>query len=165
MANSNNFTDGLNFEPMEPLTINTYKNYPNVKVKELPENRTNVFINNNNKLESYLPPQSLVYETMHSKYYHVRNLGNVAAQMKNLNRMSVQQIREAHLAPWSDRNYSEIIRLICWNLVILEKINMLDEYRERINNMLVNTQQPDMNSVEFQSYYKLFQYFHRTHLL
>lgn len=163
---SGDFND-KNYEAFEPFARSIAKNDPYARIKELPEIRNNIVINEDvfeTKIEANSDDIRNTDELLKSsKYYHVRNFGAMA--------QAVSQLDLPHFrhSPFAERNYWEMMRIIAWNFVIMEKVWSSDEcnkYRKLVNRVLSDLDIRDnLNSDKFRNYYREFKQYHRTWLL
>ena len=165
---SANFNDG-NYEAFEPFTRNIAQNEPYARIKELPEIRNNILIHEGSDLVTVHLNSDDIRNTdelvKSSKYYHVRNFGSMAQAVSQL---QLETIKFSH-SPFAEKNYWEMMRIIAWNFVVMEKIWSVDvcnNYRNLINRILAELNISDnLDSEKFNNYYKKFKEYHRTWLL
>ena len=163
---SSDFNDG-NYEAFEPFARSIAKNDPYARIKELPEIRNNIVINdgiNEPMINANSDDIRLTEDVVKSsKYYHVRNFGAMAQAISQL---ELPQFRHS---PFAERNYMEIMRIVAWNFVIIEKVWGEDgcrKYRKLINRVLSDLEfRENVNSDKFKNYLREFKQYHRTWLL
>lgn len=163
---SANFND-TNYEAFEPFTRNIAKNEPYARIKELLEIRNNIVIYeelDNPKIERNSDDIRNTDEALKSsKYYHVRNFGALAQALSQLSSGTLTH------SPFAEKNYWEMMRIIAWNIAIMEKILSAEEcnkYKKLINDVLAKCEIKDnLQSIKFIKYYGQFKQYHRTWLL
>lgn len=163
---SSDFLDG-NYEAFEPFTRSIAKNDPYAKIKELLEIRNNITITEDitepqiNANSDDIRNTDEVVKT--SKYYHVRNFGALAQAISQLNEESYRH------SPFAERNYLEMMRIIAWNFVIMEKVwtdDQIRKYKKLTNRIFSDLDIRDnLNSDKFKNYLREFKQYHRTWLL
>lgn len=163
---SSDFLDG-NYEAFEPFARSIAKNDPYAKIKELPEIRTNIAITEDITEPQIQPNNDDIRVTEQvvktSKYYHVRNFGGLAQAISQLDQDSYKH------SPFAERNYLEIMRIVAWNFVIMEKVwtqGHIQKYKKLTNRIFSDLEIRDnLNSDKFKNYLREFKQFHRTWLL
>jgi len=162
MKHADNF-DSQELEPMEIFTRNIATLTPNAKIKELLEIRSSLFALVEGRICS--APNSndsrCTEEAMReSKYYHIRNFGSLAYQIGFLNGASAYGT-----SPFVECNFQETIRIVAWNLIILDILGLKDKYITDINRVMDNCRIPNINSDYFIKYFAQFKEYHRVSLL
>lgn len=163
---SSDFNDG-NYEAFEPFARSIAKNDPYARIKELPEIRHNIFISEDitePRVDANSDDVRITEDVVKtSKYYHVRNFGAMAQAISQLNDERFQH------SPFAERNYWEMMRIIAWNFVIMEKVwpeGECRKYRKLVNRIFSDLEIRDnLNSDKFKNYLNAFKQFHRTWLL
>jgi len=163
---SSDFNDG-NYEAFEPFARSIAKNDPYARIKELPEIRHNILISEDitePRVDANSDDVRITEDVVKtSKYYHVRNFGAMAQAISQLNDERFQH------SPFAERNYWEMMRIIAWNFVIMEKVwpeGECRKYRKLVNRIFSDLEIRDnLNSDKFKNYLNAFKQFHRTWLL
>jgi hypothetical protein len=156
-----------NFQPFEHFSRTVAEHHSDAKIKEMLEFRNNLLLDKSGKIYSFMNIDDVRCTDaalFNSGYYHIRNFGACAKQMAY-----ITEAIDYGGTPFTEKNYSEIMRLIAWNLVLWEKTlpEKNQTYIDLTNRIL--TEHCDISikiqDEAFQNYLNEFKKFYRTELL
>ena len=154
-------------QPFEHFSRTVAEHHSDAKIKEMLEFRNNLLLHESGKIYSVMNIDDIRCNDdalFNSSYYHIRNFGACAKQMAY-----ITGAINYGSTPFDEKNYSEMMRLIAWNLVLWEKTlpEKNETYIDLTNRILAEHCGISMKiqDAAFQNYLTEFKKFYRTELL